>query len=112
MAVTGTPLDFINAGSALLGAVGSLNARPAVPGIASSGGPLANKTDVDFSGFTVATGGSRAEGATISKSTADALGAGTPSPVTAALSSVNPTTALVIGGAVLGVVVLWRILKK
>ncbi len=109
---TGTPLDFITAGSQLLGAVGSLNGRPAAPGYALSGGPLSNKTDVDFSGFTVATGGSKAEGATISKSTADALGGGTPSPLTAALSSVNPKTALYIGGGLLAVVLLWRILKK
>lgn len=109
-------LEWINAGSQLLGAVGSLkggSAAPAAPGIASSGGPLANKADVDFSGFTVATGNARADGATISKTSADGLAGAAPSSAGAALQSMamNPT-ALWIAGGILGVAVLWRALKK
>lgn len=110
---TGTALDWINAGSNLLGAVGSLNAPPPAPGFATSGGPLANKADVDFSGFTVATGQARATGATVSKSSADGLAGAVPSSVGAALQSVGLNkSALWIGAGVVGVAVLWRILKK
>lgn len=113
MAVTGTALDWVNAGSNLLGAVGSLNAKPAQPGFATSGGPLANKADVDFSGFTVATGNARADGATVSKSSADGLAGAVPSSVGAALQSVGLSGgALWVAAAVVGGALLWRALKK
>lgn len=59
-------LQWVNAGSNLLNAVGGLN-RQAPDYTASGMGPTVSGSDVDFSGFTVATGQAKATGATISK---------------------------------------------
>lgn len=59
-------LQWVNAGSGLLNAVGGLNRQ--TPDYTASGmGPTVSGADVDFSGFTVATGQAKATGATISK---------------------------------------------
>lgn len=101
-------LPWIKAGSDLLGAVGGLNGKNAEPGIASSGGTAVINNDADFSGFTVATGKARADGARISKTSSD--GVGTPSAsLTGALGDVSPLW--LIGGAV-ALVMLWRAIKK
>lgn len=69
-------LQWVNAGSQLLNAVGGLQGKGAAPGYAMSGqGPSMPKSDVDFSGFTVATGRATANGATIKKNPTDTLGA-------------------------------------
>lgn len=82
-----------------LGGAALSNQPQAAPGIAgpatSGAGPLSAKIGNDFSGWTVATSGSRADGAQISKENGVALpqgGAGW----------------LLVGAAVLGVVLLWR----
>ena len=113
---------MIAAASQLIGAVGSLNAAPATPGIAGpSGGALGNKADVDMSGWTVATGKARAEGATISKTSSDAIGQ-QPGGAAAGLMGGNAGATLAgmgispgmvgIAGALLLGAVLWRMSKK
>lgn len=69
-----TALQWVNAGSNLLNAVGGAQGRGAAPGFASSG-PASSKAENDFSGFTVATGNAKATGATISKNPTDSIGA-------------------------------------
>lgn len=72
-----TALQWVNAGSSLLSSVGGLQGKGAAPGYAMSGqGPTISKSDIDFSGFTVATGGATATGANIKKSPADNISAG------------------------------------
>lgn len=107
-------LPALIAAGAQLGAAALSNQAPATPGMSGpSGGALGNKADVDFSGWTVATGGSRADGAQISKSSADSMGGAPASPVGAALQSLGmSSTALWVAGGVVGVAVLWRMLKK
>ena len=63
-----TALQWVNAGSNLLNSL--KNGAGSAPGYAMSG-PANSKADVDFSGFTVATGQATANGANIKKSPAD-----------------------------------------
>ena len=102
------PISWINAGSSLLSALKGGAGAPA-PGYAPAGNaPSVATTDADFSGFTVATGNARADGARISKTSRD--GIDTPGVGFAgAFSDVSP--AILIGGAV-ALAVLWRIFKK
>ncbi len=66
-------LEWIQAGSQLLNAVGGLGGSPP-PSQAYSGlAPTVSRADLDFSGFTVATGQARADGAKISKTSSDSL---------------------------------------
>lgn len=89
------------AAAAQVGAA-AMNQPPAAPGIAGpSGGTITPKIGNDFSGWTVATGGSRADGATISKE--NGLGGG-------AVGGMSPL--LLIGGAIVGGVLLWRLSSK
>ena len=101
-------LEWISAGSQLLNAIGGLNGQSAAPGNALSGnaGATAVRSDVDFSGFTVATGQARADGAKISKTNSDATGI--PS-AAQSLSSVSPGL-LLAGAAALGLV--WRFVNS
>lgn len=100
-------LAWIQAGSSLLNAVGGLGGKSASPGVATSGNaPIFNTSEQDFSGFTVATSGARATGATIDKVSSTA--GGLPSTLSD-LSNLNPM--LVLGLAV-AAAVLWRILKR
>lgn len=104
---TGTPLDYINAGSSLLNAVGGLS-KQAQPGIATSeSGAVGIKTDVDFSQWTVATGGSTAK-ADNTKKTSDETGT-TAAASSAALGGLSPIT-MIVGAVALGLVV--RMMKK
>lgn len=103
------PISWINAGSQLLNAVGGAQAKPAAPGVATSGGaPIGLKADVDFSGWTVATGSGKADGATILKSQSDALGTDM-QPMAQILGGLSPVT--VIAGA-LALGLLWRAFKR
>lgn len=100
-------LAWINAGSGLLNAVGGLKPQNAQPGISTSGNaPIFNTSEQDFSGFTVATSGAKANGATIDKVSSNS--GGLPSALSD-LGNLNP--ALVIGLAI-GAAVLWRMLKS
>lgn len=104
------PLAWIKAGSELLNAVGGLNAGPAAPGVATSGNaPIGLKSDVDFSGWTVATGNGRADGARINKTSSDALGADTPAAMQNLLGGLSPITLIALA---LGAGLLWRALKN
>lgn len=103
---------LLTAGSQILGAVGGLRAAPATPGVATSGlAPLTNNTDADFSGFTVATGRARADGATITKTSADANGTGLAPGMALSLPSV-PAAVWYGVGALLVAGVAWRIFRK
>lgn len=102
------PLTWINAGSSLLNAVGGLNGKNAEPGIASSGGTAALNTDVDFSGFTVATGNAKASGAKINKTSSDGIGTPAAS-LSGMLGDVSPVV-LIVGAVAL--VLVWRRMSK
>ncbi|MBN9407626.1 MAG: hypothetical protein J0H69_00625 [Burkholderiales bacterium] len=65
------PISWINAGSSLLNALNGGGAAPAGPAI--SGAPTMLNNDLDFSGFTVATGQGKADGAKINKTSSDSL---------------------------------------
>lgn len=81
----------------------SVTAQSAQPGFATSGNaPTVIKNDADFSGFTVATSGARADGAKISKTTSDNAGG----MMSGLLSNVSPV-ALIAGAAVV-VAVVWK----
>lgn len=67
-------LEWIQAGSQLLQAVGGLGGSPPPSQAYSGMAPTVSRADLDFSGFTVATGSARADGAKISKTSSDALG--------------------------------------
>lgn len=82
-----TALQWVNAGSNLLNSLKS--GAGSAPGYAMSG-PANSKADIDFSGFTVATGNATANGANIKKSPADQVNgassdAGSSSPVSPGL---------------------------
>ena len=71
-------LPWINAGTGLISALGGLGGKSAAPaGPAISGAPTMLQNDLDFSGFTVATGQGKADGAKINKTSSDSL-TGTP----------------------------------
>lgn len=98
-------LAWINAGSGLLNAIGGLNGQSAQPGIATSGNaPIFNTSEQDFSGFTVATSGAKANGATIDKVASNQAGS-LPSALSG-LSNINPLVILAIAAAA-GIV--WRL---
>lgn len=101
----------VQLGSAALSKGG--NQAPAGPQyLDGNEGPLANKADVDFSGWTVATSGARADGAKISKTSSDALGvpSGVASGIAGGLAVVPPV--VWVAGAVVLVALLWPRSKK
>lgn len=84
-----TTLQWVNAGSNLLNSLKS--GAGSAPGYAVSG-PANSKADIDFSGFTVATGHATANGANIKKSPADQVNGASSD---AGSSSISP--GLVVG---------------
>lgn len=90
----------IAAGAQLLGVFKS---NPAPTNVTSGNAPSIITNDFDSSGWTVATGGSTANGSKINK-TAD-------SAATSALAGFAGTSPLTIGALLIGAVVLARLLK-
>lgn len=100
-------LAWVNAGSQLLNAVGGLGGKSAQPGVSTSGNaPIFATADLDFSGFTVATGGSKANGATIDKVSSNAAGS-----LPSAISELSNVSPLVILACVAGAAVLWKLTR-
>ncbi len=100
-------LEYVQAGTSLLNALNGLGGGAAQPGVAQSGmGPTTSRSDVDFSGWTVATGGSKADGAKINKTSSDATGA---APAAGGIGGLSPPLIL---GLAAGAGLLWRTLNN
>ncbi|TAH10517.1 MAG: hypothetical protein EAZ11_12290 [Curvibacter sp.] len=100
------PLAWIQAGSQLLNAVGAARAAPGAPGISTSGNaPNLFNNDQDFSGFTVATSGARADGAKISKTSSDQAG------TLAGMGSMADLSPVTIALFAAGAVVVWKLTR-
>ncbi len=87
---------WITAGASLINALTGGGGAPAGPSI--SGAPITSKADYDFSGFTVATGNARADGAKITKTSSDSLSGNQP---TSSSSSSGISGSMILGLAAL-----------